>query len=215
MSVESALSILIPQCHCVSACTAGISECCAWISRSRTRSHRLARRTYWNPYGAFKEKERKKSVSFCSARNSRGCFVRTRAVTEHDLRVENRAASEKLLVVRTSANMWLTQSSRLRVRAGQSHAFIHLCNRSLFLPFSPSLAWFMIRLLFRLLATTDYRRPRPTEIIVLNMCLPVRRNKIKAPLVQSCRVTVEKTATNAIWKNFVREHGFPYVFNGP
>lgn len=89
-----------------------------------------------NLYRAFKEKERKKRASFCSARNSRGCFVRTRAVTEHDLRVENRAASEKLLVVRTSANMWLTQSSRQRVRAGQSHAFIHLCNRSLFLPFS-------------------------------------------------------------------------------
>lgn len=87
-----------------------------------------------NLYRAFKEKERKERAFFCSARNSRGCFVRTRAVTEHDLRVENRAASEKLLVVRTSANMWLTQSSRLR--AGQNRAFIHLCNRSFFLPFS-------------------------------------------------------------------------------
>jgi len=146
------------------------------------RSRRLVR-IRSEIYRAFTEKERKESTSFCSARNRRDCFVRTRTVTEHDLRVENRAASEKLLVVRTSANMWLTQSSRLHVRAGQSRAFIHLCNRSLFLPFSPSHAWFMIRLLFRFLPTTSYRCLRPTEIVVLDAYLLVYR-KIKAPLVQ-------------------------------
>lgn len=52
---------------------------------------------------AKREREEREHVFLLRTQQPR--LFRTRAVTEHDLRVENRAASEKLLVVRTSANM--------------------------------------------------------------------------------------------------------------
>lgn len=74
--------------------------------------------------GEWKEREPRLSA----AQRSRAAVVSyVRAVTEHDLRIENRAASEKLLVVRTLVNMRLTQCSRATCKLRSEPHFQSTC----------------------------------------------------------------------------------------
>lgn len=156
-----------------------------------------------NLYGAF-EKGRGERVFLLRTQQPR--LFRTRAVTEHDLRVENRAASEKLLVVRTSANMWLTQSSRVRIRAGMKArvraAFSSTCVIAPFSFLSPRDSWSVTALSFSRNNSCRLCHCAPDRNRTSERVFTVTSEQDWSSA--SSKIT-ERSLWTTIWKSFVSE----------